>query len=196
MAENSFYKMFVDQLRDLFDAENQIVQNLPSVIQSASHKELKEALSQHLDETKNQVQRLKKIFKTLNENPTGKTCQAMTSLLAEGKEAVEKNVSSAVKDACLIIGCQKIEHYEISTYGSARALAHHLNDAATDDRVDYDEIADLLQQSLDEEVSADETLTDLAEGGFFSQGINEEAQKLEESKSGAPAKSRSKTPLV
>jgi len=85
----------------------------------------------------------------------------------------------AVKDASIIIACQKIEHYEIASYGSARTLARHLSDAAVDDRIDFDEIADILQQTLDEESAADEQLTDIAEGGFFSSGINEEAERDE-----------------
>lgn len=177
MKQNAFYNLFVDQLKDLFDAENQIVQNLPKVIQAATHTELKEALSEHLDETKNQVQRLKQIFKMLNENPTGKTCKAMKGLLEEGEEIAKRDEHASVKDAGLIIACQKVEHYEISGYGSARALARHLNDAGIDDRIDFDEIADLLQATLDEESAADEKLTDIAEGGFFTQGINEEAQQ-------------------
>jgi ferritin-like metal-binding protein YciE len=177
MVQNAFYNMFVDILKEIFDAENQIVQNLPKVIQAASNSELKEALSQHLDETKNQVQRLKQIFKTLNENPTGHTSQVMQSLFAEGEEIIRKDDPPAVKDACLIIACQKVEHHEIASYGSARAIARHFNDANVDERIDFDEIADLLQQTLDEESAADEKLTDIAEGGFFSQGINEEAEK-------------------
>jgi ferritin-like metal-binding protein YciE len=177
MKQSAFYNMFVDLLKDLFDGENQIVENLPKVIQTASNTDLKEALSQHLDETKNQVQRLKKIFKMLNENPTGKTCKTLQALFSEGEESIRKSEPAAVKDACLITACQKVEHYEISGYGSARAIARHLNDASIDDRVDFDEIADILQQTLDEESAADEKLTDIAEGGFFTQGINETAEK-------------------
>lgn len=179
MKQISFYDVFLDLLRDLFDAENQIVASLPKVMQGTVHPELKEALSQHLEETKNQVQRLKKIFKTLNENATGKTCQTMKDLLLEGEEVASKEADPAVKDAYLIICCQKVEHYEIACYGCARAIAQHLNNAAINDRIDFDEIADILQQSLDEESTADEKLTDLAEGGFFTEGINEEAEKQE-----------------
>ncbi len=176
MSQNAFYDMFLDLLRNIFDSENQIVENLPKAIQGVSNTELKDALSQHLDETKNQVQRLKKIFKTLNENPTGKTCKAMHELLEEVGEAINKNEPPTIKDADIIICCQKVEHYEITSYGSARAIARHLNDAKISDRVDFDEIADMLQQTLDEESAADEKLTDIAEGGFFSQGINDLAE--------------------
>lgn len=177
MKQNALYNVFLDLLKDLFDAENQIIENLPKISQIVTNNDLKEALSQHLDETKYQVQRLKKIFKILNENPTGTPCKVMQSLFQEGQKEIAKNHSPSVKDASLIIACQKVEHYEIASYGSARTLARHLNNAGIDDRVDFDEIADLLQQSLDEESAADEKLTDIAEGGFFNTGINEEAEK-------------------
>jgi ferritin-like metal-binding protein YciE len=188
MKQNALYDVFVNLLKEIFDAENQIVQTLPKIMQAASNPDLKEALSQHLEETKNQVTRLKKVFKTLNENPTGTSCQTMQSLLEEGATAISQAYPSAVKDANIIIDCQKLEHYEIACYGSARTLARHLNDAAIDERIDFDEIADILQQSLDEESAADEKLTDIAEGGFFSTGVNEEAEKAEMS----PAVSKQK----
>lgn len=177
MQQSSFYNTFVDLLKVLFDAENQIVDALPKMIKAASHQELKDAFSQHLEETKNQVQRLKKIFKTLNENPTGLRCEAMKGILAEGEEALSKDNTPAVKDATLIIAGQKVEHYEIASYGSARTLASHLSNSGISDRIDFDEISDLLQQTLDEEGEADEKLTEIAEGGFFTKGINAEAEK-------------------
>ncbi|MBA3721994.1 MAG: ferritin-like domain-containing protein [Parachlamydiaceae bacterium] len=178
MTSNAFFEMFLDLLRDIFNAENQIISALPKVIKAASNPELKEALTSHLEETKNQVDRLKKIFKTLNENPTGEKCSGMEGIIDECSEALElSNSSPTVKDAALIIGCQKVEHYEIASYGSARALARHLNDSGISDRIDFDEIADILQQTLDEESDADEKLTEIAEGGFFTKGINEEAER-------------------
>lgn len=177
MKQGGLYDLFLDLLRDLFDAENQIIQKLPKVIQAASNADLKNALTQHLDETKNQVQRLKQIFKMLNENPTGEKCAGMQALFEEGEKELKQSWSPAVKDASLIISCQGVEHYEIAKYGSARTLARHLNDVEINERVDFDEIADLLQQTLDEESAADEKLTDIAEGGFFSTGVNEAAEK-------------------
>jgi ferritin-like metal-binding protein YciE len=182
MSQHPFYGFFVDQLRELYDAESQIIENLPKVIQASSNEELKEALASHLDETKNHVQRLKKIFKMINENPTGITCKPITALFQDGEAWIKKKEPHAVRDAGIIVCCQKVEHFEISSYGSVRALARHLNDAEREDRIDFDEIADILQQSLDEESGADEKLTDLAEGGFFTQGINEEAQKEDETR--------------
>lgn len=177
MQQGSFYQMFVELLQDIFDAENQLVEALPKMAKAVTHTELKDALTEHWDETKNQVQRLKTIFKMLNENPTGVRCKAMQGLITEAQEINNKNYTPAVKDACFIIAAQKVEHYEIACYGSLRSLARHLNDAGFTERVDFDEIADLLQQSLEEESAADEKLTDIADGGFFSQGINDEAQK-------------------
>lgn len=179
MTLHPFYALFLDLLRELFDEENQTAQFFPKAIQAASHHELKEALSEHLEATKDHLVRLKKIFKLLNENPTGHGCKPIQGLLQQGEEAFKKNESGAVKDARLIILCQKIEHYEIAGYGSARAIALHLSDAGIDDRIDFDEIAVLLQRSLDEESASDENLTDIAEGGFFTQGINEEAEREE-----------------
>lgn len=175
MATNSFYTMFVDLLKDTFDAENQIVEALPKVIQSAAHEDLKIALSEHLEETRHQVERLKNIFKILNENPTGTRCRAMQGILEEGKEVLTKHFSSAAQDAALIIACQKVEHYEIAAYGSLRSLAKHL-DEAKNSHIDFSEIADLLDETLEEEKDADEKLTEVAEGGFFTKGINDEAQ--------------------
>jgi ferritin-like metal-binding protein YciE len=177
MTNNAFYQLFLEVLKDTFDAENQIVAALPKAIQAANHSNLKTALSKHLEETRSQIDRLKKIFKTLNENPTGVHCEAMTGLIQECQEMATRTADPAIRDAGLIIALQKIEHYEISTYGSARALARHLNNAKMNKNIDFDEIADTLQQSLDEESEADSKLTEVAEGGFFTEGVNDEAEK-------------------
>ena len=182
MVKNEFYQLFLDLLRETFDAENQIVAALPKAIQAASDKQLKNALSQHLEETRTQVDRLKGIFKALNENPTGMQCGSMMALIKECQDSLARNTVATIRDAALIIALQKIEHYEISTYGSARAIARHLNTSKLKGSADFDEIADTLQQTLDEESRADAKLTEIAEGGFFSEGINDEAEKDELSK--------------
>lgn len=180
-GQQNLYDIFLDLLRDMFDAENQLVAALPNLAKAANHADLKEAFTQHLEETKNQVQRLKKIFKTLNENPTGKTCVAMQGLIKEGEEVINSsNESPSVKDVALIIAAQKVEHYEIASYGSARALARQLNEIDSRRNIDFDEIADTIQTSLDEEGEANEKLTMLAEGGVFTTGINAEARDEEE----------------
>jgi ferritin-like metal-binding protein YciE len=177
MVKNAFYELFLAILRDAFDAENQIVAALPNAVRAVSNNNLKEALMDHLDETKTQIDRLKNIFKSLNENPTGKHCAAMYGLLEECKEIITGDAPPVVKDAGLIVALQKIEHYEISSYGSARAIARHLNHTKANQKIDFDEIADILQKSLDEESEADARLTVIAEGGFFSEGINDAAEK-------------------
>jgi len=176
MEKNSFYNLFLDLLREAFDFENQIVEKLPTIIQNVAHKDLKECLTEHLEETRQQVQRLKSIFKSLNENPTGFDCIVMRDIFAKGDDFYSKNLSPSTKDAYLIISCQKVEHYEITCYGSLCALANCLRDWQKDERIDFDEIIDLLQASLDEEKEADEKLTEIAEGSFFTTGINEEAR--------------------
>ena len=177
MKPTAFYEFFIELLRDIFSAEAQIVEALPRAINNAKNADLKQALSKHLQETKGQVERLKTIFKTLNENPAGKFCDGMKGILSEVEEVLQKNYAGNVQDVALIVACQKVEHYEISNYGSARALARHLSDSNTSDRIDFDEIADLLQDSLDEESAADEKLTDIAEGGFFTVGLNDKAEQ-------------------
>lgn len=176
MEKNSFFNLFLELLRECFDFETQIIDNLPTVISRVRNQELKEGLSQHLEETKQQLQRLKSIFKALNENPSGRSCNAIKAVIADVSECLTKEMSPATCDAFLITACQKIEHYEITCYGSLVSLANCLRDWQKDDRVDFDEIIDQLELSLGEEKNADEKLTDIAEGGFFTTGINEEAR--------------------
>lgn len=177
MDNISLYNVFLDLLRDLFSGETLIIENTPKFMQTVSNHKLKLGLSENLEESKSQLQRLEKIFKILNTNPSGKQCFVIQQLFKEIDEELKKEGSEAMKDVALIIYYQKIEHYEITSYGSARALARHLQGAGINETIDFDEIADILQLSLDEESSADEVLTDIAEGGFFSQGINDEAEE-------------------
>jgi ferritin-like metal-binding protein YciE len=154
MELETLQDLFVDSLKDLYSAETQITKALPKVIKSASSTELKEALQSHLTETEGQVKRLEKIFERLGEKPTGKKCKAMEGLVAEGKEMMEEDAEPDVMDAGLIVGCQKIEHYEIAGYGSLITFAKILGDH---------ESAKLLQETLAEEVHADKKLTDVAQ---------------------------------
>lgn len=160
MRLNSLHNAFVDELRDLYSAENQITKALPQMIEAASSDKLKQAFQEHLDVTKNQIDRLKQVFKQLNESPSGETCKAMQGLIEEGSEVVEKNGNAQVKDAVLIAAAQKIEHYEIAGYGTVRTYAEMLG---------FEDAADLLQETLDEESETDEKLTELSEE------INQEA---------------------
>jgi ferritin-like metal-binding protein YciE len=162
----TFRELLVEQLSDIHNAETQITQALPKLVAAASDQDLKEAFSRHLEETRGQIERLKQVFAELGASPSGKQCEAMKGLLKEGEEAIQKGVTGTLKDALLIAGAQRVEHYEISAYGTAVAWAKQL---------DLDDIVDLLEESLDEESDADEKLTSIAEGGLLEAGVNEEA---------------------
>jgi len=158
--------LFVHELRDLYNAEQQLVSALPKMAQAATSAELTEAFNHHLQQTKNHVNRLDTVFADLGTSSSGKVCQAMKGLISEGEEVMNTAGSSAVKDAALIAAAQRVEHYEIAGYGTVRTYAHELG---------YDKVANLLQQTLDEEGKADKRLTSLAEGGLLQTGINEKA---------------------
>lgn len=168
MPQNAFKQLFFEELYDLYSAEKQIIAAFPDLINATSSSELKDAFEHHFEETKNQVKRLDQIFKMLNVTPENMTCKAMQGLIAEVKDYIKENLPAVVKDAALIGAAQKIEHYEIAGYGTARTFANLL---------DMDKVADLLQDTLDEEGSANKTLTSIAEGGFFVTGINQLANQ-------------------
>lgn len=155
MKIESLDKLLEDQLKDLFSAENQLVKALPKMAKAASAPGLKRAFTSHLEETRGQVERLQQVGEQLEIKLTGKKCKAMEGLLEEGKEVLEADGPGPVIDAALIAAAQRAEHYEISGYGSARALAEFLGHQAA---------AKLLQKTLDEESAADEKLTGIAEG--------------------------------
>lgn len=150
---DTLHDLFVDELKDLYSAEKQLVKALPKVATAASDPTLKEGLLAHLEETKQHVIRLETIFARLDQPAKAKTCQAMKGLLAEGEEAIDLKAPEAVRDACLIGAAQRVEHYEIAAYGTARAFAEKLG---------LTEVANLLQTTLDEEGAADKKLTALA----------------------------------
>jgi len=154
MKLDSLQKLYIEELRDLYNAENQLVKALPKMAKHASHQELKQAFEDHLEQTEEHVERLDEIFKRLDERPTGKTCKAMKGLIEEGSEILEKDGDQSVLDAALIGAAQRVEHYEIAAYGTVRTFANMLGE---------NEAAELLQQTLDEEGEADKLLTELAE---------------------------------
>lgn len=160
--------LFLSELKDLFNAEKQIVQALPTFIQAAENKELKEGLEKHLQETRQHVERLNQIFQILKQQPSEETCEAMEGLIREALGVLQDNERSALRDAAMISKLQRIEHYEISVYGTLRTFAKEL---------DLSKAVKLLQDSLDEEGNADKTLTKLAEGGFIFSGINRKANQ-------------------
>jgi ferritin-like metal-binding protein YciE len=151
---NSLESRLEDQLKDIYNAEQQLTKALPRMARGASTPELKEALESHLAETEGHIERLDQVGEHLELSLRGKKCKAVEGLIEEGKEALEEEGSEAVLDAAIIAAAQKVEHYEISAYGSARALA---------ERLGMPEVARLLQANLDEESAADEKLTDISE---------------------------------
>jgi len=154
MKLQSLQDLYIEELRDLYSAENQIVKALPKMAKSASTDELRTAFEEHLEETRTHVERLEQIFERLDAKPKGKKCKAMEGLLEEGKEMMEEDADPMVHDAALICAAQRVEHYEIAGYGCARTFAKILGD---------DEAAELLQETLNEEGAADHKLTEIAE---------------------------------
>ena len=154
MAMQTLHDLFVEELRDLYNAENQLLKALPKMAKKASTPELKAAFEEHVDVTRGQVNRLEKIFSDLDESPKGKKCKGMTGLVDEEVETVGDAEVGPVKDAALITAAQKIEHYEIAGYGCVRAYARRLG---------YGDAEALLRETLNEEGEADKRLTELAE---------------------------------
>jgi ferritin-like metal-binding protein YciE len=159
-ALKSLRELLVDELRDLHNAESQLIKALPKMAKAASHEELKEGFEEHLEQTRGHVDRLDRCLKLLGVSGKGKVCHAMKGLVEEGQEAIENDSPDAIRDAQLIGAAQRVEHYEIAAYGTARAFAETLGET---------KIASLLQETLDEEGDTNKKLTAL------SATINEEA---------------------
>jgi ferritin-like metal-binding protein YciE len=155
MKLESVRDLLVEELRDLHDAEEQLVEALPKLADAASATQLKNAFTHHLEQTKEHVARLDRVFKSLNEKATGETCEAMKGLVREGEQFVHAKGQPDVRDAGLIGAAQRVEHYEMAGYGTARTLAKRLG---------MHEVAELLQKTLEEEGEADKKLTAVAEG--------------------------------
>jgi ferritin-like metal-binding protein YciE len=167
MKLDNLRKLYVEELRDLYNAENQLVKALPKMAKGASSDELKQAFENHLEQTEGHVERLEDIFKNLNESPKGKTCHAMKGLVEEGSEMLDQDGEDSVLDAGIIAAAQKVEHYEIASYGTVRTFAEILGE---------NEAARLLQQTLDEEGEANKLLNELAEGIVNPEAVSEEAK--------------------
>jgi ferritin-like metal-binding protein YciE len=151
MPVTTLEELLVEQVRDLYDAEKQLVRALPKMAQAANSEDLQQAIQGHLEETKNQVSRLERVFQELDQPAKGKACKAMRGLVEEGSEALEGD--SPLTDLAIIAAAQRVEHYEISAYGTARAMAQQLG---------QDTVASLLEETEDEEKAADTKLTDIA----------------------------------
>src|SRR5580698_11094057 len=129
MLNENLKKLYVDELKDLFSAENQLLKALPKMAQAASSDELRSGFKEHLEQTKSHVQRLEQIFESLDESPKGKKCVGMEGLIKEGGEVMDEDFEGAVMDAALIGAAQRVEHYEMAAYGTARELANLLGES-------------------------------------------------------------------
>ncbi|HTW49185.1 MAG TPA: ferritin-like domain-containing protein [Acidobacteriaceae bacterium] len=161
MKVENLRQLLVDEMRDLYSAETQLTKALPKVAKHATDSKLKQAIEHHLQETEGHVKRLEQIFQRLGEKPTGRTCEGMKGLIAEADERMKDRGNPATLDAGLIADAQRVEHYEIAAYGSARTFAGLLG---------QHEVAGMLDQTLNEEKAADSTLNQIA------QNINVEAK--------------------
>jgi ferritin-like metal-binding protein YciE len=164
MKLNTLEELYISELRDLYSAENQLLKALPKMAKGASSPELKDAFEKHLEQTKGHVERLEQIFHQLDETPKGKTCRGMKGLVEEGSEILKEDGENSVLDAGIIVAAQKVEHYEIASYGSVRTFANLLG---------KDEDARLLQSTLDEESETNEILNRLAESGVNPEAVSE-----------------------
>ncbi len=173
MTKETLRELYVDELKDLYSAEKQLVKALPKMAKAATSDDLRAGFEEHLEQTQGHVQRLEEIFSALGEKPGGKKCKAMEGLVAEGAEVMGEDFSEEVMDAALIAAAQRVEHYEIAGYGTVCAYAKLLGEQ------DQEE---LLQQTLDEEKETDEKLTELA--GEINVEANQKAPQA------APVKSK------
>lgn len=182
MALHTLHDLFVDELKDLYNAEKQLLKAIPKMAKAATHAQLKSAFNDHLEVTRNQVMRLEEIFQGLDKKPTGKVCKAMQGLVAEANDLMAEEADDNVKDAALIASAQRIEHYEIAGYGCVRTFAKVLG---------LKGIASQLQETLNEEGQADKSLTNLAESI-----INAEAEESDGDEVAGQAPMKSKNGLM
>lgn len=189
MKMESLDELLAEELKDIYSAEKQLLRALPKMVKKASSEELKTALQEHLEVTKAQVERLEDVFEALGKPPKAKTCKAMQGLIEEATEIMEEDASDAVLDAGIIAAAQKVEHYEMASYGTVRTWARLCG---------QDEAAQLLQETLDEEGEADKRLTALAESFVNPKAEAGEAEsssggKTSSKKSGSKKSSGSKS---
>ena len=158
MAEaGTLHDAFIDELRDMYDAEKQLTKALSKLAKAASNPKLREAFETHLAETQNQIERLEEVFESLDEKARGKHCDGIAGIIDEGKSMMDEDFDEATMDACLIAAGQRAEHYEMAAYGTLVAWSQAMG---------HKNATKLLQQTLDEEKAADKKLTSLAEGGI------------------------------
>ena len=183
MTENgTLHDAFVDELRDLYDAEKQLTKALPKLAKTATSPKLKEAFESHLEETRGHIERLEEVFEVLDEKARGKHCDGIAGIIEEGKSIMEEDFDDLTMDACLIAAGQRAEHYEIGAYGTMIAWAEAMG---------HNDAAGLLQQNLDEEKAADKKLSALAEGGINQQAAKAaHPERRETAMAGGPPKGR------
>lgn len=157
--------LLIDELKDVYDAEHQIVKALPKMVKAAENDKLQKAFEDHLEETKGQIERLEKCFKALDVKAARVKCDGMAGLLEEGESILEEDLDPMVKDAALIAAAQRVEHYEMAAYGSLRSWAQFLGEG---------EVVNLLTETLDEEGAADDKLTRIAE-----KAVNKDAARVD-----------------
>ncbi|MGE0865047.1 MAG: ferritin-like domain-containing protein [Vicinamibacterales bacterium] len=171
MAGNTLRDALVDEVRDLYNAEKQLVKALPKIARAAASDDLRSAIESHLEETNEQVSRLERVFELLDEKPRGKHCAGMAGIIEEGSETLQEDMEDAVMDACIIAAAQRAEHYEIAAYGTAVAWAEALG---------LTDVAAVLGETLEEEKAADEKLSALAEAGINDAATAGESEEMEE----------------
>ena len=154
MSVNTIEKLFIEELKDLYSAENQITKALPKMAKAAKSQELRAALEHHLKETQGHIKRLERAFEILGMKPTSKTCEGIKGVLEEGTEMLHETDEGDVRDQAIIAGGQRVEHYEMAAYGTVRSYA---------ERLDKKQVADLLEETLEEEKAADKKLTEVSE---------------------------------
>ena len=179
----TLHDAFLDELRDSYDAEKQLMKALPKMAKAATSSELRDAFERHLEETQGHVDRLEQVFELLDEKAKGKHCEGIAGIIEEGKNAMGEDFDDATMDAVLIASGQRAEHYEMAAYGTLVAWARGMG---------HNEAADLLQETLDEEKAADEKLSELAEGGINQEAADtaHPADEEEAEEDRRPAKSR------
>lgn len=180
MPNESVRQLYIDELRDLYNAETQLVKALPKMAKASSNDELREAFEEHLRQTSEHVSRLEQIFEMLDEKPTGKKCLGMEGLVKEAAETMKEDYEDSVMDAGIIGAAQRVEHYEIAGYGTVRTLAELMGE---------DEHVSLLEQTLEEEKQTDQKLTELAEN--VNSSAMETEEEGDESQEGGQTRSKS-----
>jgi ferritin-like metal-binding protein YciE len=178
MPTEGLKELYVDELKDLYNAENQLLKALPKMAKAASSEELRQGFEEHLEQTRGHVERLEKIFKSLDESPKGKKCMGMEGLVKEGSEVMSEDFEGALMDAALIGAAQRVEHYEIAAYGTVSEFAKLLSE---------NEHVSLLEETLQEEKDTDEKLTSLAKE------INPQANNEMQEEDEEPKRSRKST---